>query len=294
MRQWIVGGLFWMALLPLAPAAAQETARAPGDQEIVVTGNADVERQLTDFVGALTQTPGGGQLSRFETAVCPTAVGVSPTQKAAVIARMKVVAKAAGLDVGGASCTPNVLLIVVADKRAFLEALWAKHGYYFGDMSSWAVKRLISRPGPATAWQVAGPLRNADGRELASNDGVAINRTTRPDSRLSASGRPQFAAAAVVVESKSLEGLTTTQVADYAAMRAYTRADPSKLPPSTPTILGILDAPMDAEVPITLTDWDLAFLRSFYAAPSNLTAASQRSQIKRGVKRELEKGERRE
>ena len=289
MRQWIVGFLFSASLAVVPPAAAQEADPPADDQQIVVTGNANVERQLTDFVGALTQTPGGGQLSRFESAVCPTAVGVSSTQKAAVIARMKVVAKAAGLAVGGSSCVPNVLLVVTADKRAFLEALRAKHGYYFGDMSSWAVKKLIAQPGPAAAWQVAGPLRNADGRELATNGGPPLNRTTRPESRLSASGRPQFAAAAVVVESKSLEGLTTTQLADYAAMRAYTRADPAKLPASAPTILSVLEAPMDAEVPITLTDWDLAFLRSFYAAPSNLTAASQRSQIKKGVKRALER-----
>jgi hypothetical protein len=286
----MVGCLVCAGMVVVSPAAAQEARQPAGDQEIVVTGNADVERQLADFVGALTQVPNGGQLSRFETAVCPTVVGVSPTRKDAVVGRMKVVARAAGLAVGGSGCVPNVLLVVTGDKRAFLDALRKKHPYYLGGMSTAAVRRLIAEPGPAAAWQVDGPLRNADGRELQTN-GVPLNRTTRPDSRLSAGARPQFAAAAVVVESKALEGLTTTQLADYAAMRAFTRADPSKLPASTPTILNILEAPMDAEVPITLTDWDLAFLRSFYAAPSNLTAASQRSQIRRGVKRALEKRE---
>jgi hypothetical protein len=290
MRQWIVGSLFSGALLLLQPpAAAQDTREPDADGDIVVTGNADVERQLTDFVGALTQAPGGGQLSRFETAVCPTVVGIPPAQKDAVVARIRVVAKAAGLAVGGRSCVPNVLLVVTGDKRAFLEGLRRKHSYYFGDMSASAVRRLIGEPGPAAAWQVDGPLRNADGQELSSSAGVAVNRTTRTGSRLSEGARPQFAAAAVVVESKALVGLTTTQLADYAAMRAFTRADPSKLAASAPTILTILEAPMDSEVPITMTSWDLAFLRSFYAAPANLTAASQRSQIRRSVTRELEK-----
>jgi hypothetical protein len=292
MRQWIVGALLPLALTLARPAFAQETPPATGDQEIVVTGNADVERQLIDFVGALTQAPVGGQLSRFESAVCPTAVGVKPTQKEAIIARMRVVAKAAGLTVGRPGCVPNVLLVVTNDKRAFLEGLRDKYPYFLGDMSGSAVRRLIADPGPAAAWQVAGPMRNADGRELLTNDGPALNRTTRTGSRLTAAARPQFAAAAVVVEAKALEGLTTTQLADYAAMRAFTRADPSKLPASAPTILTVLEAPMDSPVPITLTDWDLAFLRSFYAAPANLTAASQRGQIRRGVKRELEKPKR--
>lgn len=291
MRQWIVGGLFCAAVALAPPASAQE-APQPVDQEIVVTGNADVERQLSDFVGALTQAPGGGQLSRFETDVCPSVVGVRPEHRDAVVRRMKVVAKAAGLAVGGSNCVPNVLLVVTRDKRAFLEALRQKHSYYFGGMSASAVRRLIAEPGPSAAWQVEGPPLNADGQAMAMNNGVAVNRTTRTSNRISAGARPHFGAAAVVVESKALEGLTTIQLADYAAMRAFTRADSSKLPASASTILTILEAPMDSEVPITMTEWDLAFLRSFYAAPANLTAAAQRSQIRRNLKRELEKPKR--
>lgn len=292
MRPLTVGSLFCAALLLAAPAGGQETRSPVDGQDIVVTGNADVERQLTDFVGALTQGPGRGPLSRFETPVCPTVVGVAPGQKDILVGRMKVVAKAAGLAVGGSRCVPNVLLVVTGDKRAFLEALRRKHAYYFGEMSASAVRRLIAEPGPAAAWQVAGPLRNADGRELPTNNGIFVNQTTRTSSRLSAGARPQFGAAAVVVEAKALDGLTTTQLADYAAIRAFTRADPSKLPASAPTILTILEAPMGSGVPITLTPWDLAFLRSFYAAPQNLTAAAQRGQVRREVERELEKSKR--
>jgi hypothetical protein len=292
MPQWIVRGLFSAALVLAPPAIAQDAGRPAGDQEIVVTGNADVERQLADFVEALTQAPAGGQLSRFESDVCPTAAGVSPEFKEAMVGRMKMVAKAAGLAIGGKRCVPNVLLVVTGDKRAFLKWLREKHPYYFSGLPTSTVRRLIAEPGPASAWQIEGPPLNAEGRELGAHLGVPINKTTRPGSRLSTSGRPQFAAAAVVVESKALEGLTTIQLADYAALRAFTRADPSKLPASAPTILNILEAPMDAEVPVTLTSWDLAFLRSFYGAPVNLSVVSQRSRIRRVVKQELKKPKR--
>jgi hypothetical protein len=288
MRNWLLGSALAASFVVTAPSIAQNAPQQQDSAEIVVTGNRDTDGQVRDFVGALAQAPDGGQLSRFEAAICPTAVGVSPTQKDAVVRRMKAIAKAAGIAVGAADCTPNVLLVVTSEKKAFIETLWKKHTYYFGGMSAGDVRRLATAPGPAAAWQVAGANLTADGVELRSQgDGPAVNRTTSTASRITAGARPQFAAAAVVVEMKALEGLTTTQLADYAAMRAFTRSDPSKLAGSAPTILKVLEAPMGTEVPITMTPWDLAFLKSLYAAPANLSAAAQRTQIRERLKEEL-------
>ncbi|HEY7809876.1 MAG TPA: hypothetical protein VIA98_05825 [Allosphingosinicella sp.] len=290
MRHWFLP--FSVALLLAAPAAAQNQTEQEGEQEVVVTGVRDMDEQLRGFVDALTDTPGGGQLSRFENEICPTVVGVPPAQKQTIVHRMKKVADAVGIAVGGPKCTPNVLLVVTGDKAAFIEALQKKYSYYFGDMSNAEIRRLARAPGPAAAWHVQGPKRTADGVELQENrDGVAVNRTTRVGSRVSAAARPQFAAAAVVVEEKALDGLTTIQLADYAAMRAYSRTDPAKLPGAAPTILKVLETPMGEEVPITMTEWDIGFLRSLYAAPKNISAAAQRSQIGRGLKDELKKAE---
>jgi hypothetical protein len=292
MNFWIRGSLLVVALGFTTSAPAQDQPEQEKSSEIVVTGTRDIDRQVRDFVGALTQTPSSGQLSRFEAAICPTAVGVSPSQKEAVIRRMKRVAEAAGIAVGGAGCIPNVLLVVTGEKKAFIEALSKKHAYYFGGLSAREVRRLANEPGPAAAWQVAGALLSADGVEMEQrSDAPALNRTTRVGSRMTAGARPQFAAAAVVVEMNALDGLTTVQLADYAAMRAFSQSDPSRLAGSAPTILKVLDAPMGTEVPITMTPWDLAFLRSLYAAPKNVSAAAQRSQIGRQLKKELEQPE---
>jgi hypothetical protein len=278
------------ALAFAAGLAAQETERPP---DILVTGQ-DVDRQVRDFVGALTEAPPRGQLSRFERRVCPAAVGLSPTQKAAVAERLRRVAEAAGLDVAGASCTPNVLLIVTGDKRAFIESLEREYPYYFGDMTSAAVRRLARSPGPAAAWQIQGPPLDAEGLEMPRAPGGAsgadyyVNRTTRTGSRITAAARPRFQAAAVVVEQRSLDGLTTTQLADYAAMRAFARTDPERLPASSPaTILKILEAPMGSEVPLSLTPWDLSFLKALYAGTGKLFAASQRSEIRERVAKDM-------
>ena len=116
-----------------------------------------------------------------------------------------------------------------------------------------------------------------------------VNRTTRPQTRLNAAARPIFTAAAVVVERDALTGLSTTQLADYALMRALARADPHRLTASSPaTILRVLEAPMGSELPVTLTRWDLGFLRGLYASRDNLYATAQRGEIRRGVAAELD------
>ena len=270
-----------------SPAAAQEKAAAESP-EIVVTGTRDMDGQVREFVGALTIAP-SGQLSRFERSICPAAVGVSPSHAQALAARIRRIAQAANIAVGKNKCTPNVLLVVTNEKGVFIEALLKKHPEFFGALSAKDVRKLARAPGPAAVWHVEGPQLDADGEELAEGrDGGAINRTTRAGSRMTAPARPQFAAAAVVVEARALEGLTTTQLADYAAVRALARSDPSKLPGTAPTIVKVLETPMGEEVPITLTEWDLALLRSLYQAPPNVSAAAQRSGIRRGVKAQLE------
>jgi hypothetical protein len=284
------------AALGLAGAAsAQETPQNADAPDILVTGQ-DIDQQIKDFVGALTQAPPRGQLSRFETKVCPTAFGLLPGQRDAVLARLRVVAQAAGLQVGKPSCIPNVLLIVTTNKRAFIEALDRKYDFYFGEMSPREVRRLAREPGPAAVWQVQGPPVTAGGGEASQSGDSSlpgasypVNRTTRRPSRIDSGARPQFQAAAVVIEQSALDGLTTIQLADYAAMRAFAKTDPASLPASSPaTILKVLEAPMGTEVPLTLTKWDLSFLKGLYAATDNLYAASQRTEIKERIQRDME------
>ena len=276
----------------VACAAAAPAQEKPTDgTEIVVTGNRDLENELRDFVGALTLGASGGQIARFERQICPAAIGLSPAQKQAVASRVLHVAEAANIAVAKGKCTPNLLVVVTPDKTAFLDAMYKKYPNYFGEISGGDVRRMARAPGPAASWHVEGPKVSADGVELSHGSGdVFVHRTTRAESRISAAARPQFAAAAVVVESGALDGLTTVQLADYAAMRTLAKADPARLPGTAPTILKVLETPMGEEVPITLTPWDLAFLRSLYTAPANLSAAAQRSSISRGVQKQLEDG----
>jgi hypothetical protein len=273
------------AAMLAAPAAAQN------DAPIVVIGQRDIEQQIESFVGALTPASPRGQIARFEAAVCPGAFGIPDAQRDTVRDRIRAVAKEVGLDVAAPGCKPNLLVVVTADKTSFIKALGKDHSYMFGDRTPTQIRKIIAEPGPSAAWQIQ-TMVNADGRPISNEADMPINRSTRTRSRITAAARPAFMAAVVVVENKALDGLTTTQLADYAAMRALARIEPARIDAAAPeTILRILDAAADSEVPVTLTQWDFGFLKGLYSSPNNLYAPSQRSEIGRVIEQEMDRSD---
>lgn len=298
----VVAALMLSALAFASAGHAEERPDTPNGEPIVVTGTRDLESEVRDFVAALTPAPAFGQLGRFEWQVCPGALGISPNHRQKLVGRMRQVAAAADIPLADTSCRPNVLLVVTEDKSAFIETLRRRHPEFLGNMPARQIRRLLRDPGPAAAWQVNGPPLNADGQPMGiarmtiadqqpdADGSFYMNDTSRPDSRISAAARRPFVAAMVVVEGSALDGLTTTQLADYAAMRAFARIEPARLPAGgPPTILRILEAPMGSEVPLTLTPTDLGFLRGLYASDKNLYAGAQRSEIREAVRAEREK-----
>jgi hypothetical protein len=276
---------FAAALATQAPSPPAQTA----DGAIVVTGQKDTPEAVEDFVRSLTTTTSGGQLSRFEHEVCPAVFGIAPPQAAAVAARIRLVAKSVGIVVGSEHCTPNVLLLVTSDKKAFLEELRRHRGDDFG-ITGGQFRALEQSPGPAAAWQVQGPAMSADGVDLTevTTQGMVVNRTVTSPSRITVPVHPQFDASIVVVERKALVGVTTTQLADYAAIRALTGADPARLGNSgAPTILHVLEVPIGGEAPVTMTKWDYGFLSSYYDAKRDLRTNAQRKAIAHGMDEQL-------
>jgi hypothetical protein len=276
---------------PLAaqPAAAPQTSTEPGDEAIVVTGQKESRQAIQDFVGALTKIPSYQQLSRFEHSVCPAVYGLPKAQADSVANRIRLIAKTIGIVVGGDRCVPNVLVVATSDKLAFLEELRKHRADDFGITDS-QIHALEKQPGPAAAWQIQGPPMTADGQDLDVDPtvGQVVNRTIAGSSRITEPVRPQFDGAMVVVERKALLGLTITQLADYAAIRLLTGADPSHLGNSgAPTILHVLEVPIGGTAPITMTQWDFAFLRGYYDASRNLHTSAQRSSISDSMTKNL-------
>ena len=291
-----MGTSLFLAGLALAYGAAAPQPPAP-DSPILVQGTHDRDRKIRNFIKDLTPAPVHGQLSRFDAPVCPAVAGLSQSKADIIVARMRRVATEAGMRVAHENCAPNVILIVARDKNHLLVQLQQHRPEYFpASWSSWHLRELQTDPSPVAAWQFEGEFW-ADGRPI-SNDvnasGISdigqLQRTIEPLTRLKPAARRAFETSIVVVQANALDGLTTTQLADYAAMRAFVRTDPKNLrSSSSDTILSIIDAPMGTAVPLTLTPWDLSFLRAFYASGNNSYAEYQRSEMQRLMKRELDR-----
>jgi hypothetical protein len=277
---------------PAAPAFAQEQPQGGDAPTITVTGVRDVEKEAREFVSALTPAAVDGNVARFETNVCPRVIGAAPAQAAIMERRLRTVAKAAGLLLGREGCKTNALMIITADKRALLRAL-QNRGDYFGDRDTPSkIRRLLRDPGPAAFWRLEGFV-TAFGTPLGRNAGEEIDyrQNNSRASRISTGTRLAVDGAVLIVEARALDGLTTTQLADYGAMRLFGSADPADLTGSAPTILRVLTAAMGTEVPLTMTPRDLSFLRGLYASSESLRTPAQRSEIRRRLLRELNQSE---
>ena len=276
---------------PPTSAAAQPSTTPPQSDEIVVQGTRVGKEEINAFIKAVTQAPFEGQLGRFDSPACPTAMGLSRVQNAAVIDRMRRVAAAAGVRVAPARCKPNIFVIVAPDKKEAIEGLNRRYPAYFTDMSSRDVNRLATGPAPAVAWQVSSML-SADGQPLARPVGTDYYRVqgTENPSRIRSPTKPTFVVSVVVIDVKAAAGLTVTELADYAAMRTLAATDPDRiLKTGAPTILGVLAQPDNAVLPLSLTYWDLAFLKSLYSTDNAYFARYQRGDMGRVIEQELKR-----
>lgn len=284
------------------PTVAIAQAPPSDNSSIVVEGVKDRAKQLRNFVKDLTpSTLTYNQLSRWEVPVCPAAFGLTPAQRTYVVGRMRTLAKAVDVPLAKPGCDPNLIVIVTSNKNALISALEKKHpGYFPSDWSDRRIHELERDAYPVASWQFEGVL-STDGLRIAdttaSNDTIdpaglvaATIATTAPASRLRPPGRHDVLTSILVVQANALAGLTTTQFADYAAMRTFVHTDPAQLRASpSETILKAMDAPMGTAVPLSLTNWDFSFLRAYYASRTQSYANAQRSEIAQRMKRELDR-----
>ncbi|WP_162935634.1 hypothetical protein [Tsuneonella amylolytica] len=277
-------------VLMAAPALAQETPPPGPDSEILVTGAREGQsgqaKQINEFVGAISTEGWDSPMTRFER-ICPGVIGLPAAQNFQIAARIRAVATAAGIEVAKEECRANIRVVVIPNKEEMLTALRSKHPILFRDHDNRPVE-IVEEDGPVTAWHVRQKLDrqgnilepDASGKTSIYFDGASP--------RVLALYRPVAIGAMILMEQRGLIGLTTTQIADYAAMRAFTTIHPQRLSRSNaPSILHVMDSKIGDDTPPSLTQWDFAFLKSAYSVPPYSYSNSQRDRIRRAIKKEL-------
>lgn len=276
--------------LTAAPALAQDRSPPKGETEILVVGKREQQKEqaeeINEFVRALSTEGWDSPMSRFEN-VCPEVFGLSSARNLEIGARIRAVATAASIKVAEEGCRPNLRVVVIPDKDEMLKLLRSKHPVLFHDYDGRPVE-LIKEGGPVTAWHVK-QKRDRQGNALEpSSSGITYIEVDGSSSRVLALYRPVAIGAMILIEQKGLIGLTAMQIADYAAMRALTTIHPDRLSRSNaPSILRVMSSKGGDDIPLSLTRWDLAFLKGAYSAPPYSYSSSQRASIRRAIKKEL-------
>ena len=280
-------------LFTLAAAASISVATPPPpaagtDQTIVVEGVRDRRKPATDYLDKVIPPSFDAQLGRFEDKLCPSVIGLAANLKEEVISRLRQVAGAAGVPLAGGQCTPNLVLIVVDDKKAMIEGMRREKQAYLYGIGNDRVKRLESPASPVAAWQVSDVI-GADGEPLrVDGDGFPRLFTTSPPSRLRNSTRGRMLAAVVIVETRGLPNVTTRQLADFALVRALapTQVRESEAPASS--VMSLFNAGVKPEeAPQSLTWWDLAFLKALFDVRGDGVSWAQRTQIRDRMIKEM-------
>lgn len=280
MRAWIVAFLVCVA----SGAAHAQTATS---DELVVTGERlrEMVRSFVDEVAPPDLSE--EQLARWNSRYCPLMAGLPARHAQYLVDRMSQRAHELGLRPGEPGCRANVLVFVTPDAGVLAQALADDHALmayynnaeYGNSLGRDALTAFVTSRAPVRWWHVA---QTVDGRgqivdgngDVVVADGTRLHRATRQD----------FNRVMVIVDARQADGLQLEALADYLAMVTLAQLDAQADVTELPSILSLFAArEAGRSAPLTLTDWDRAYLEGLYRAPRNAnnTGTQERAIVRR-------------
>ena len=283
------------AFLAAPPTPSMAASAEPPSPTENVTVTATKSRELLDkFAKAfITPTKLTGKIARWESGICPVAVGQPPASTAFVTARVKVIAVAVGAPVSEAkNCTPNIEIVFTTTPQALLDGVRKDDPDYLGYATTNEQRETLATvTRPIQAWYTTetidldGMRRIDSGRRLGTGitmsnfsafampSSSAANRDPiyLPDAtyarvtgnHISDGSRSGFNHVIVVIDSKKLAGQSFVSLADYIAMLALTQLNSLDACQQLSSIVNLLAEGCDRNVDgITATDF--AYLRALY------------------------------
>jgi hypothetical protein len=220
----------------------------------------------------------GGQLARFEDAVCIAVSGFEDPYNTIFAQRMAQDAEQAGLQLGKAGCHPNIVVLMTDHPQQELMSL-IRHDSFISSMGvrEKDVTSLAKSTGPT--WTLTfTELRNTDGNHAMVRSEFDDQTLRLRIYDLDHQPAPAAGYRSGVDGDRQFgdPGKTLTQIADYAALRSL--ADLKSRAPVTRerTILTLFQP---GSAPDGLTPYDLAYLKGLYSGPSSLKADMRMHEI---------------
>jgi hypothetical protein len=278
---------------PSEPGTASVSRPQADDRDsegnVLVIGTRDMGEAASDFVRQITVET-ADQIAKFSDDICPASFGLPAAYNVVIVERMRQVAQATGVGTARAGCRPNVVIITADDTGELVTRLHDERADMFRGLELADIRRVMRSDQPIRVWQMV-ETRGADGRptqwiELVPGRTVRALTGVMP-SMTQESTRQDLAMSVVVFDVDAIEGMTLTQIADYAAMRSFARTGTGRVPYRR-SILTLFDDSAAEGVGVdALTPWDAAYLRALYATNNTVSGARQRSDMARMIERDL-------
>src|SRR5690606_23514088 len=219
-------------------------------------------------------------LARFETALCPGVVGLKRDAAEMMVARMRATAEMLGLRMAPeGSCEANRVVGFVDDGQAFLRQLRNDRRYIFAELTRDERVDLLNETGPARA-MLRVRARTRDGMPIPRRESLGELPQTAmwmAHSKIYIATRNDIISALVLFDRDEIRDLNLTQLADYATFRALVHQLPDPAGAGQASILSLFDSA--AERFASLTDFDLAYMRTLYSGLANLPAPAKLAEL---------------
>ena len=251
-------------------------------------------QRAVSFVKSTGVANGQKQVARWAVPVCIKIVGVSTVQTAQIEDLMLGVAREANVPVAKKGCSPNVTVIFTGDASEAVRYVHEKRPHQLRELSLANRERLVNSTAPVRWWYttqdvdrdkvgtdnvapifatagftgdtVGGPVSVGGMGEMSSTQQYGSGSHVRTPTIRS------LFSATVVIDAPTAGTTPIDSISAYAAMVAFAEIKADSPPPAS--ILGLFQ-PSNAEA--SITDWDMAFLKSLYRMPLD-----RRSRIQRG------------
>lgn len=291
--------------LLLIASASSALATQPQNATIVVRGTrvdpAEARERAVEFIKRAGVAKGQKQVARWVVPICIKVIGVEDGQAARIEQTMLEIAAAANIDIAGPRCEPNISVSFTTDPRGVVRHIKARKPNQFRELSFADRERILTGDAPVR-WWYATQMLDRDGVKsnnmspgwIGAGEGSSVPGSAVTDpltvgnfgdvtstqqynsgSNVRTPTLRSLYGATVVVDAARAGNASVDAIADYAAMVAFAEMDASD-PPPPDSILGLFQ-PNSIET--SLTDWDLAFLKSLYRMPLDRRARIQRGHL---------------
>ena len=280
-------------------AAAQPAFAVQHSGDIVVRGTrldpAQARERAMEFVKRTGVANGQQQVARWAVPVCIKVIGVSTAQAGRVEGLMLQVAREANIRAAGPGCEPNITITFAPDARQVAQYIHSRKPHQLRELSRAEREKVLNGTAPVRWWYATqmldrdgvqsnnispGWISAGDGGSGAVTDPVSVGGSGDMTSTQQYNGGSNVRTptirslygATVVIDAPTAGERPIDAITAYVAMVAFAELNAENPPPDS--ILGLFQA---ESAESSLTDWDLAFLKSLYRMPLD-----RRSRIQRG------------